>query len=229
MTLDELGIARVRAENPSPLTLTGTNTWVVGRDPAWVVDPGPALPAHVDAVAAEVAARGGAGGIVTTHSHADHVEAAPALSERLGVPVTRGGGPFEVYEVPGHADDHVVYIAGRAAFTGDAVLGQGSVFVSGRLNEYLAGLRRLRELDLAVLCPGHGDEVWDAVAKLDEYLAHRADRERMLTAALDAGIRGEEALLDAAWADAPAAVRPFAAVSLRAHLEKLREDGYAID
>jgi glyoxylase-like metal-dependent hydrolase (beta-lactamase superfamily II) len=228
VTLEELGIARVRADNPSPLTLTGTNTWVVGRDPAWVVDPGPALPAHIDAVAAAVAARGGAGGIVVTHSHADHVEAAPALSERLGVPVARGGGPFEVYDVPGHADDHLVYVAGRAAFTGDAVLGQGSVFVSGRLNEYLAGLRRLRRLDLAVLCPGHGDEVWDPAAKLDEYLEHRAERERMLITALDAGIRDEDGLLDAAWADAPAAVRPFAAVSLCAHLEKLREDGYDV-
>ena len=228
MTLEQLGIARLRADNPGPLTLTGTNTWVVGRDPAWVVDPGPALPEHVEAVAAEVAARGGAGGIVVTHSHADHVEAAPELSARLGVAVTRGGGPFEVHEVPGHADDHVVYVAGRAAFTGDAVLGQGSVFVSGRLNEYLAGLRRLRARDLAVLCPGHGDEVWDPAAKLDEYLAHRAERERMLVAALDAGVRGEDALLDAAWADAPAEVRPFAAVSLRAHLEKLREDGYSL-
>jgi glyoxylase-like metal-dependent hydrolase (beta-lactamase superfamily II) len=228
VTLAEHGIARVRADNPSPLTLTGTNTWVVGRDPAWVVDPGPALPEHLDAVAAEVAARGGAGGIVVTHSHSDHVEGAPALSERLGVPVTRSGGPFEVLALPGHADDHVVYVAGRAAFTGDAVLGQGSVFVSGRLNEYLDGLRRLRALDLAVLCPGHGDEVWDPAAKLDEYLAHRAERERKLLAALDAGVRGEDALLDAAWADAPAAVRPFAAISLRAHLEKLREDGYSI-
>jgi glyoxylase-like metal-dependent hydrolase (beta-lactamase superfamily II) len=227
VTLDELGIARVRADNPSPLTLTGTNTWVVGRDPAWVVDPGPLLPEHLDAVVREVQARGGAGGIVVTHSHADHVEGAPALSERLGVPVTRGGGPFETYDLPGHADDHVVYVAGRAAFTGDAVLGQGSVFVSGRLSEYLAGLRHLRSLDLAVLCPGHGDEVWDPAGKLDEYLAHRANRERMLLAALDAGVRGEDALLDAAWADAPAAVRPFAAVSLRAHLEKLREDGYS--
>ena len=123
----------------------------------------------------------------------------------------------------------MVYIAGRAAFTGDAVLGQGSVFVSGRLNEYLAGLRELRSRDLAVLCPGHGDEVWDPAGKLDEYLAHRAERERMLLAALDAGVRGEDALLDAAWADAPAAVRQFAAISLRAHLEKLREDGYSMN
>jgi glyoxylase-like metal-dependent hydrolase (beta-lactamase superfamily II) len=230
VTLAELDIARVRADNPGPLTLSGTNTWVVGRDPAWVVDPGPALEEHLAAVAAEVEARGGAGGIVVTHSHADHVEGAPALSERLGVPVTTGeaAGPFRALALPGHADDHVVFIAGRAGFTGDAVLGEGSVFVSGRLREYLAGLRRLRALDLAVLCPGHGDEVWDPAAKLDEYLAHRLDRERRLREALDAGLRDEDALLDAAWSDAPAAVRPFAAVSLRAHLEKLREDGYAL-
>jgi len=225
VTLEALGIARIRANNPGPLTLTGTNTWIVGREPAWVIDPGPALPEHLDAVAAEVAARGGAGGIAVTHSHADHVEGAPALSERLGVPVSGDGAPFDVIPLPGHADDHVVYVAGRAAFTGDAVLGEGSVFVSGRLNEYLAGLRHLRALDLAVLCPGHGDEVWDPAAKLDAYLAHRAERERMLREALDRGVRDEEALLDAAWADAPAQVRPFAAVSLRAHLEKLREDG----
>jgi glyoxylase-like metal-dependent hydrolase (beta-lactamase superfamily II) len=65
-------IARFRAPNPSPLTLSGTNTWVVGRDPAWVVDPGPAIESHLDAVAAEVAARGGAGGIALTHDHSDH-------------------------------------------------------------------------------------------------------------------------------------------------------------
>jgi len=229
--LADLGIARVRAPNPSPLTLSGTNTWVVGRDPAWVVDPGPALPEHLDAVADAVAARGGAGGIVLTHDHADHSDGAPGLAERLGVPLSepRGDtlGPFSVLAVPGHADDHLVFVAGRAAFTGDAVLGEGSVFVAGRLREYLDGLRRLRALPLAVICPGHGDEVWDPAAKLDAYLAHRAERERKLLAALDAGLRSEDELLDAAWGDAPAAVRQFAALSLRAHLEKLREEGRA--
>jgi glyoxylase-like metal-dependent hydrolase (beta-lactamase superfamily II) len=211
---------------------------VVGRDPAGVIDPGPDLPEHLDAVAAEAAARGGAGGVVLTHDHADHSAGARALAGRLGAPLAaaRGNddvtladgdafGPFAVLALPGHADDHVVLVAGPAAFTGDAVLGEGSVFVSGRLREYLAGLRRLRELPLAVLCPGHGDEVWDPAAKLDQYLAHRAMREERLVAALDAGVRGEDALLDAAWPDAPPAVRGFAALSLRAHLEKLREDG----
>jgi glyoxylase-like metal-dependent hydrolase (beta-lactamase superfamily II) len=105
------------------------------------------------------------------------------------------------------------------------VLGEGSVFVSGRLREYLAGLRRLRELPLDVLCPGHGDEVWDPAAKLDEYLAHRAERERKLVAALEAGARAEDELLDAAWDDAPRELRGAAAITLRAHLEKLRSEG----
>ena len=224
-------ILRVRAPNPSPLTLSGTNTWVVGRDPAWVIDPGPAIDAHVDAVVEAVRARGGLGGIALTHDHIDHSEAIPALRERLGeVPVGAYGvgdrfGPFDVLHVPGHADDHLVFVAGRAAFTGDAVLGEGSVFVSGRLREYLDGLRRLRGLGLDALYPGHGDEVTDPVAKLDAYLAHRAERERKLLAALEAGARTEDELLDAAWADAPASVRSFAALSLRAHLEKLREEG----
>ena len=118
-----------------------------------------------------------------------------------------------------------MFVAGRDAFTGDAVLGEGSVFVSGRLIEYLDGLRRLRALDLERIHPGHGDEVDDPNAKLDQYLAHRLDRERKLLAALEAGARSEDELLDAAWADAPAAVRPFAAITLRAHLEKLRQEG----
>jgi glyoxylase-like metal-dependent hydrolase (beta-lactamase superfamily II) len=227
-------IARIRAPNSSPLTLSGTNTWVVGREPAWVIDPGPAVESHVDAVVAEVEARGGAGGIALTHDHADHSEAAPALRERLGgVPLGSFDnladgdtfGPLTVYYVPGHADDHLVFVAGRAAFTGDAVLGEGSVFVSGRLREYLEGLRRLRALDLEVICPGHGDEVTDPAAKLDQYLAHRADRERKLLAALEAGAQTEDEILDAAWDDAPAAVRQFAALSMRAHLEKLRDEG----
>ena len=233
--LGDHDVALVRADTPSPLTLTGTNTWVVGRGGAWVVDPGPALDAHLDAVAAEVDARGGGAGIAVTHDHADHVEGLDALRERLGdVPVVsaRAGaadgdvaGPLRVLALPGHSDDHLAFVAGRAAFVGDAVLGEGSVFVSADLAAYLDALRRLRDLDLAVLCPGHGPPIWDVQAKLDAYLDHRLDRERRLLAALERGLRSEDELLDAAWEDAPPELRPFAAISLRAHLEKLRAEG----
>jgi glyoxylase-like metal-dependent hydrolase (beta-lactamase superfamily II) len=237
--LADVGIARLLAPNPGPYTLEGTNTWVLGRDPAWVIDPGPEHDSHLEAIAKEVEARGGAGGIAITHDHGDHVEGVLALRERLGYPpvaaarhsadVTLGDGdefgPLRAVAVPGHADDHLVFVAGRACFTGDAVLGHGSVFVTSRLGEYLAALERLRALDLAVLCPGHGPPVWDPDAKLGEYLAHRREREDKLLAALDEGLRDREELLDAAWADAPPALRPAAAQTLDAHLEKLREEG----
>jgi glyoxylase-like metal-dependent hydrolase (beta-lactamase superfamily II) len=238
VTLGDFDIALVRAGNPGPLTLSGTNTWVVGRDPAWVVDPGPALDSHVEAVAAVVELRGGAGGIAVTHDHSDHVEAVPVLRERLGgVPVgaARGDadvrladgnrfGPFVVQALPGHADDHLVFIAGRAACVGDAVLGEGSVFVQSRLREYLAGLERLRTRDLALLCPGHGEAIFDPVGRLGELIAHREAREAALVDALERGLRREDELLDAAWGDAPPELRPAAARSLAAHLEKLRDE-----
>jgi glyoxylase-like metal-dependent hydrolase (beta-lactamase superfamily II) len=222
--LDPAGVLRIRAPNPSPMTLDGTNSYVVGR---WVVDPGPDDPCHLDAV--RRAAGGPIEGVVLTHSHTDHAEGAAAL----GAPLTLPGdgdevGPFRAIATPGHAPDHICLLAGRILFTGDTVLGEGSVFIApgeGSLSAYLASLRRLRELDLEVLCPGHGPYVWDPRAKLDEYIEHRLDRERRLIAALEAGARTSDELLDAAWSDAPPALRPAAELTLRAHLEKLQEEG----
>ena len=137
-------------------------------------------------------------------------------------------GPLAVLHVPGHAADHLVFVAGDAAFTGDAVLGEGSVFIApdgGSLGGYLDGLRRLRALGLARLCPGHGPEVTDPAAKLDEYIAHRLERERRIVAALESGARTEEELLAAAWDGIPAGLELPARWTLRAHLDKLRADG----
>jgi len=232
-----MDVLRVRAANPSPFTLDGTNTWVVGSEPAWVVDPGPALPEHLDAIAAAVQVRGGAGGIALTHDHPDHAEGLGALRARLGDPPVgrmpplgdgEAFGPFTAVHVPGHAADHLVFVAGRAAFTGDAVLGAGSVFIApgaGGLGAYLDGLRRLRSLGLERIYPGHGPEVADPNAKLDEYLAHRLERERRIVAALEAGLRGEDELVAAAWDDVPEGLRLPARWTLQAHLEKLRAEG----
>jgi len=216
---------RVRAANPSALTLDGTNTYVVGR---WVVDPGPADDEHLDAVRS--VAREGIEGVVLTHGHADHAEGA----DQLSVPVHRPGegetaGPFSALATPGHSADSVCLIwRERVCFSGDTVLGSGSVFIApgeGSLSDYLDSLRRLRALPLEVLCPGHGPYVWDPDAKLDEYVAHRLERERRLVEALEAGMRTRDELLDSAWSDAPTELRYFAGLSLASHLEKLEEEG----
>ena len=218
------GVVRVRAGNRSPMTLDGTNSYLVQ---GWVVDPGPSDPAHLDGI--RKASSGRIEGVVLTHSHADHSESA----KEFGVPVSLPGhgeevGPFRAVATPGHSADSVCLLAGRICFTGDTVLGTGSVFIppgGGSLSAYLDSLRRLMELDLEVLCPGHGPYVWDPQAKLDEYLSHRLDRERRLLEAIEAGLRHRDELLDAAWSDAPPELRPAAALTLAAHLEKLRDEG----
>ncbi|MCA1688949.1 MAG: MBL fold metallo-hydrolase, partial [Actinobacteria bacterium] len=131
---------RIRAGNPGPYTLDGTNTWVLGRDPAYVIDPGPALPDHLDAIVEALDDRGGLGAILLTHDHPDHAEAVAPLRARLPAPVAAARGPVDVrladgdslgpvrvIATPGHAPDHLAFLAGRACFTGDAVLGTGSV------------------------------------------------------------------------------------------------------
>jgi glyoxylase-like metal-dependent hydrolase (beta-lactamase superfamily II) len=236
------GIALLRAPNPGPLTLAGTNTWLVGRDPTWLIDPGPLIDSHLTALLAAIAARGGLGGVALTHRHRDHGEALDALRAEHPAPLAAGRGPAEVtladgmrfgpllaLATPGHAPDHFALIAGDACFAGDAVLGEGSVFISaypGAMSSYMAALERLRAReDLALICPGHGPVVLDPQAKLDEYLSHRRERERMLRAALERGALSTGELLDEAWSDVPAPLRAQATVTLAAHLDKLDEEG----
>jgi glyoxylase-like metal-dependent hydrolase (beta-lactamase superfamily II) len=234
-------ILRLRAPNAGPVTLSGTNTWVVGRGPTWVVDPGPLIDAHVRRLLAAIEDRGGLGGVVLSHDHLDHREAVETLLEERPAPLAAGRGevdvtleegvcfgPFRAVPTPGHAPDHFALVAHDACFTGDAVLGEGSVFIAphrGAMASYLRALARLRARgDFSVICPGHGPPVWDPQAKLQEYVDHRLDRERALLRALDRGLRSERELLDAVWSDVPAALRALARVTLAAHLDKLDEE-----
>jgi glyoxylase-like metal-dependent hydrolase (beta-lactamase superfamily II) len=234
------------------MTLEGTNTYLVGS-PAYVVDPGPADEAHVDAIRAAALGRGGIAGVVLTHSHADHSAAVSLLGAPLlfgevgegdetsgerGAERGSGGpasladrgrvGPFEVLPTPGHATDHVCFLLGRVGLCGDLVLGHGSSFVppdGGSLAAYLGSLERLRAADLELLCPGHGPWIDDPAAKIDEYLEHRLMRERRLLAELERGERSRARLLDRVWDDVPPPLRPAAAVVMQAHLEKLEAEG----
>jgi len=231
------------------MTLTGTNTYVVGSSPAWVIDPGPDDRGHIDLVRRIGETRGGIAGVLLTHSHSDHNGgcellgaevvvgnedgfddlAAVLATEPVPMPPAPGAGhvgPFEVVPTPGHAPDHVAFVFGEVCFCGDLVLGEGSTIVppapgGGSLADYMRSLDVVAGLGASLLCPGHGEWIADPAARIAAYAAHRRERERQLVNALDSGLRAEDDLLDAAWADVPAPMRPAATLALRAHLEKL--------
>lgn len=247
-------IERIVAPNPGPMTLEGTNTYVVTVEAgAFVIDPGPADETHIAAVRAAAEAYGGVAGILLTHSHLDHSEGVPMLgdapllwgsvgtgdesSHESGAGSPGAGwpaespprvGPFEVVPTPGHSVDHVCLALGTALFCGDLVLGRGSSFVppdGGSLIAYLESLRTVLELEPELLCPGHGPYVTTARAKVSEYIDHRLERERKLADALAGGERSRERLLALAWDDVSPELRPAAGVVMEAHLEKLEVEG----
>jgi glyoxylase-like metal-dependent hydrolase (beta-lactamase superfamily II) len=238
-------IVRVLAPNPGLRELEGTNTWVVGRWPAAVVDPAVDDPAHLREV---IQAAGRVGAILLTHDHPDHATGARTLAamtgarvygakraegiERLrdGQTIRMPGVALTVVATPGHTPDHLAFFleADGELFTGDAVLGRGTSVIDppeGDLAQYLRSLHRMRELAPRTIRPGHGPAVLDAVGKLDEYLAHRAMREEQVLAGLADGARTPEELVPAIYADQPAELHPLAARSVLAHLLKLEGEG----
>jgi glyoxylase-like metal-dependent hydrolase (beta-lactamase superfamily II) len=239
--LAHYGILRLLAPNPGPFTLSGTNSWLVGSEPTWLIDPGPLEEAHVERLLAAIDERGGLGGVALTHDHGDHSEAVNAVLAEYPAPLAGGRGPVDVrldnevrfgpleaVATPGHAADHFALVAHGACFTGDAVLGEGSVFISpysGAMAGYLLGLMRLRlRDDFNVLCPGHGPPVWEARSRLEEYLAHRIDREHELLLALSEGRRTVAELLEAVWPELPEPLLPLATATLAAHLDKFEDE-----
>jgi glyoxylase-like metal-dependent hydrolase (beta-lactamase superfamily II) len=233
----------VLAPNPGPMTLEGTNTWVL-RDPSStscvVVDPGPLVAEHL----AEVASAGPVEVVLLTHGHADHSEGARRLAELTGAPVRAldpahrlgaqglaegdvvgaGGLELRVLATPGHTSDSLSFLLPDAVLTGDTVLGRGTTVVAhpdGVLADYLGSLRRLQELgDLAVL-PGHGPELPSAGTAAQEYLAHREARLEQVRAAVRAGARDAESVVRTVYADVAPALWPAATLSVRAQLVHL--------
>ena len=203
----------VLAPNPDIMTLDGTNTWVL-REPgarrSVVVDPGPEILEHLDAVAE---AAGEVAVVLLTHGHLDHSEAARTFAERMrcgvraldpahrlgeeglvgGDVVEVDGLELRVVATPGHTSDSLSFVLPqeRAVLTGDTVLGRGTTVVAhpdGKLGAYLGSLQRLHALaesqEVTTVWPGHGPVIGDALAALDFYLAHRQERLAQVRGAL---------------------------------------------
>ncbi|MFG2163386.1 MBL fold metallo-hydrolase [Micromonospora chersina] len=248
-------VTLVRAPNPGPMTLDGTNSWVLrapGASHAVVVDPGPADEEHL----AALTAHGPVGFVLITHGHADHTEGAPRLSALLGgAPVlavdpahTVGGSPLtpdtaldagleiRPLTTPGHTADSVCFLVGhgdeRVVLTGDTILGRGTTVVAhpdGHLGDYLASLELLTTYRGIPALPGHGPALADCGAAAEFYLAHRRARLDQVRAAVAAGATTAPEVVERVYAEVDRSLWWAAEWSVRAQLEYLgvtaRESG----
>jgi glyoxylase-like metal-dependent hydrolase (beta-lactamase superfamily II) len=242
----------VLAPNAGPMTLDGTNTWVVRAEesgPSIVIDPGPLDIDHLARVA-DVA--GDVRAVLLTHGHLDHSEGAREFADQVGCGVKAldpayaygddglhdgdvvevDGLEIRVVATPGHTSDSLSFVVpdDRAVLTGDTVLGRGTTVVAhpdGRLGAYLGSLRRLRDLaethEIDVVWPGHGPVLSDALSILDYYLRHRADRLDQVRAAVAAGAVEPMDVVRTVYADVDPQLWPAAELSVRAQLDYLQD------
>lgn len=247
-------VRRIVAPNPSMMTGPGTNTYLVGIDEIVVIDPGPDIDAHLDAIA-------GCGGdrirwIACTHTHEDHSPGVAGLKQRTGAEVLafdardgleidRAMGDGDLIEAtefvlravhtPGHASNHLCFLLEqeRMLFSGDHIMEGSTVVIAppdGDMGAYLRSLQRLTALRprLRSIAPGHGHLIETPAAKIEEYLTHRLAREAQVIAALTtSGTTTIEAIVKELYADVPEELHVMAGYSVWSHLLKLVEDGKA--
>jgi len=242
------------APNPSPLTLEGTNSYLVlGDGEALVIDPGPADEAHVEAIAKLALANAcPVRAIAVTHGHPDHAPGAALLGALTRAPIYAhpaasfpfdralpdgaeiaiGGAALRAMHAPGHARDHLVFwfAAEATLFTGDVIIGRGTVVIAppdGDMRAYQATLRRLRDgfAHIRTIFGGHGEPVRMPAAKIEEYIRHREARERQLVAAIAKEERTIPELVTDLYRDVSPALWPAAARQLLAYLIALEREG----
>ena len=242
------GIECVLAPNPGPFTGPGTNTYVLESDgEGLVLDPGPIIPSHLDAI--RVALTGLLPvAVVVTHTHPDHAPAANSLGTELDVPVfgfAPGDGfhptvhvddgspiPFGherlvAVHTPGHTPDHVCYRLGDVLFTGDHIMGGSTVIIEDAA-AYMASLEKVAALDPTRLYPGHGPELPSAPEVIAEYIAHRVEREQQIMDGMRAGASTIDDIVDVVYVGLDPKLRMAAVFQVHTQLIKLRDEGWVV-
>ena len=239
----------VLAPNPGLMTGPGTNTYIVNPGNATVIDPAMEDEEYFDAI---LEAAGEVERILVTHRHPDHVGGIARLVELTGAPVRAWGtdlaggvavdpiadgetiiaGAVELtaLHTPGHASDHLCFFMDDAAtlFSGDNILGEGTAVIAppdGDMGAFLAGLRRLDELRIHRIFPGHFRPLDGGNEVIRQLIQHRLEREAMILESLAAGPLRIEEIVKRVYTDTPVQLHPVAHFSVQAHLEKLNADG----
>lgn len=235
-----MNIRSITAPNPGPFTLDGTRTYLI--DDHIVLDPGPAIDSHIAAIREQMPKLDT---ILITHRHADHAPAAGPLKRatnaRIIAPrdvlnetdvIVDDGDRIDAIEViatPGHTSEHVCYLTSDGdLFTGDTILGFGTTAIfppDGDMRDYIASLRKLRARNPRRIFPAHGPTRDDAVALIDEYIAHRLERERQVLAAIESGASTLAEMRKVIYPDLDPRLKRGAEVQLTAHLIKLSDEG----
>ena len=242
------------APNPGPMTGPGTNTYVVGETDLVVVDPGPAIPSHIDAILNCVGDR--LRYIACTHTHPDHSPAASALAEATGAMlvgrttaddrhqdlsfqpasqieddecITGEGWTLRAIRTPGHVDNHVCYLLDEEGmvFAGDHIMNGSTVVIvppGGNMADYIASLRRLLDYDVKVVAPGHGELIPDCRGEVEKLVRHRLLREAKVFGALSDAAQSLDDLVVAVYDDVDPMMHEWAKLSLLAHLIKLEDE-----
>jgi glyoxylase-like metal-dependent hydrolase (beta-lactamase superfamily II) len=247
----------VTAPNPGLMTGEGTNQYLLGGQRLTLIDAALGAGPNLDALRAELAAAGASvEQILLTHIHPDHLggalELRRAFGARLGMHASRAGyagiapdwvydegdeirfdgGTLRVVHTPGHESGHCCFHEPERAwlFTGDHVVGQGTVVIAppdGDMAEYLDSLRRLLELPARRLMGGHGPVIADPRGRIQEYIDHRLMREAQIVDCLHAGLQHTSRIVAELYRDVHPALHAVAEKSVLAHLIKLEREGAA--
>lgn len=238
-------VQRILAPNPGPYTGDGTNTYIIESvGELAIVDPGPIITEHAQAIEKAVDDRP-VRAVIVTHTHVDHAPLANPIAEQFGAPalgyaasaefvpderlvegsiVVVGDIELRVLYTPGHSDDHLCFLTGTTMFSGDHIIGGSTVMVQD-LAAYMRSLERLRDLTLEKLHPGHGPDIDDPMGIIDYYIDHRMEREQQVIGAIMRGATSIGAIVEDVYADVDKELHPIAAHSVAAHVGKLVVDG----
>lgn len=233
--------ARVLAPNPGPFTGPGTNTYIIHEgSAAAIIDPGPVIASHMDAI---VAALGDLTpiAVIVTHNHPDHAPLANPLAERLSAPsyafapgpdlrpdilivdgddIAIGNEVLTAVHTPGHTWDHLCFLAGTELFTGDHIM-QGSTVIIEDAAAYFASLDRVARLDVERIQPGHGEPISDAAGAIAAYIEHRRQREQQIVDAVRDGATTVREITETVYSGIDPALLPAATAQVEVQLEKL--------